>query len=224
MSERSLDNNTQQLEKAQNRLTAITRLATDIINKTNAEKGDPTPRRVYVSATYQSTSDNNRMGLLIFTETPELLPDSFLEITYREHGFGDQWQETEKTYVFSRNNDGDIVMSVSNEVSLDAGNKAIAESALFADAYDGSTVDPDMVAAAQDDLNGDTYETLQLEKVSASVSLALAAPADYDKLEEILTVAKTGRIPERSKGPGANEPNRLQRLNKIAKGAIRRLR
>lgn len=182
----SSDNLHEQIRDRERRLHSILETVDELIERdTEREEG----HRAYVSATYQEAHQRGRMGLLSFIQRPDIDTSSFLEIRYSEHGFGDNRNETDTTYTFTRTNDGDIVVQVSDPISADSFHAAMAEAAEFADA-EGDNSDPEMHAQAWDDLESTVHSAIVQERSETALSLRHITDDELAKLEEILTIAR----------------------------------
>lgn len=180
------------IHEKEGRLNAIISVAGELIERDIKEHDDmpADSRRFYASATYREAHGNERIGLLSFTRQPDLDPDSILEITYNEHGFGDKRDETDQSYVISRTNDGDLIIQVSDVISLDGFNQAMEEANSFAEEIEGKDVDPEMLATAWEDLESNAHSAISQENHEAGLSLHPATEEEIARLEEILTIAR----------------------------------
>lgn len=181
---------TREHDETQEKLAGIIDLAGEV-EKLDKKIGWGDDTAAWVSATYDEAWRKDRLGSVVIRRDPRYEPNAFLEIAYKENGLGDARKETEVIYEFTKANDGDILLQVSDVVSGDPATEALHESVRFAKEY-AERGDREIVAAAQDDLDNDAKDALSLERLELAASLKEAGPDDMARLQEILEIAKNG--------------------------------
>lgn len=200
------------VEQSQAKLTELVALSRKVVDEGTSEypwQGS----EMYIRATYDDAWEKGRAGMLAFNRESTFDPNAFLEIKYWEHVRGADEDQTEKYYVFSKNDRGNVVLRASDTVSIDS-----VEHALLEDMLGGSSPEDEIKV-----LGATTILNHELD-----FSFKPATPDDMMKLQEILGIAATGDThvsPEQmeylSKILTETPQSEKTRLRKMADGAMR---
>ena len=178
------------IEVTQEHLNELVGLVQDAMTSPYASRSFE-GNKTWINATLDSSEDSGRLGNLVLEENPTTDPTAFLGVRYLENGFGDNRNETETLYTFSRDIEGNVSMKVSDIISTDFATQLL----LDAEEFDESVMnhpDVEMVVAAQDAMQEDLYEAFTLETHEIMATLKPGAIEDYEVLKKLLERALSG--------------------------------
>lgn len=147
--------------------------------------------KTWIGATLPSSEDNGRMGNLVIEDNPATDPAAFLGVRHLENGFGDNRNETEILYVFSRDIEGNVSMKVSDLISTDLATLLLLEAEEFDESVANHS-DLEMITAAKDAMQQELYEAFTLETHEIMATLKPGITEDYEKLKTLLVRALSG--------------------------------
>lgn len=188
----------------------------------------------WLLATLDKAWRNDRRGQLAVRTEPLCMPDSILELSYCEAAAdGDREKPvTETVYCFARNNDGDVVLYISDAVFMNEMNIILDKRDEFAAAL-SQYIDPSLAEQVMENLQERAKEALTFAQANIDYSLRLAEKNELMELQGLVLIAGgDDRHPSQTEEQAEYAPTPLKTLetpglfNKgtsLAKHALTRL-
>lgn len=180
-------------EVSQDQLSELVNLVEQATNSVYASSSGYNHHKIWISASTGAFEDTGRFGNLVIERNPQVDPQAFLSVRHLENGLGEERNETEVLYTFSKDIDGRMALQVSDVVSGDTATQLLLDAAEFDDTVKDHP-DKEMVTAAQDTYEQEIHEAFTLEAHELMMSLKPATERDCATLKSLLETALSGNV------------------------------